>query len=538
MSVPNAEPGTIPFGPARVYADYQNLPDVLAGPNQKAYFNRIWAAASGDKTVDSWPQIATLDADARTWLGYALYLYGKNKSRLPEAFDHRAALDRLITWAPRRNAMPGEDRYKFEREVLAVSGWTEAAVPAALKPPQPDTLTKLATIYNAEAEPGQEAADMTYITSAVATSQPEPTVTDLEGAPRVTVQVRPDVLLAQPTALIADEPSPGSGGDGRAGHGEAGSSATGAILTGKLYHAVRDDLLPKLADVLAGEASYWSEPDGRDLTPDPIDRLAEIANLIQRYLALLFQPYADGWPSGPGNNGFRYSDVLKSTQTILASPEKQLDYLCNRAVLVGWDPRYGQPLAKAGYDSRRNDDEETLRAVLQDGLTTNQQLRSDVICLIKFTPRHSAGDGNVYIQPAFPSSRWDGTPAKQAKWRWRTIRTLAHELLHKLAHPDYVAAARQVRNAQTIAEGFVDLLTVDLFTALREALKRQGSQQALGMLFEGIGDPGEPEEMLLGIRYGKAGEAAGQVRDLVADDNVRAAFFLGAVDLIGVRPAS
>jgi hypothetical protein len=53
-------------------------------------------------------------------------LYQSNKDQLPTGADHRRAAERLIAWAPNRQAMPGDIRDKFEREALTASGWTEA----------------------------------------------------------------------------------------------------------------------------------------------------------------------------------------------------------------------------------------------------------------------------------------------------------------------------------------------------------------------------------------------------------------------------
>jgi hypothetical protein len=534
-----AEPGTVPFGTTRVYNDYQNLADILARPGQKPYFDKIFAAIAGELTAAVWSGIAALDGDARTWLGYALYLYGKNMKKLPANFDHWAALNRLIAWAPNRTAMPGLPDLRFEREVLAVSGWTEAVVPAALTPPENDIRDKLTAIYNVAAEPGQQ-PDMTYSMPLAADQQRPPQTGELEGVSRVALPTQPAVLLIQPTALIADEPPPGPGGDtaapGAPGRGQAGSSAPGGILTGTLYYAVKDDLLPKLAGVLVAEASYWREPDGQDLTAQPLAGLGGIANVIQRYLARSFQPYADGWPAGPGNNGFRYSDVLTDSQAVPAGEKDQLFYLYNRATLIGWKPEFGAPLATAGYDSRREDEQDTLRAVLREGLAASEQLRSDVSLLIKFTPMHTPSDGNVYIQTVFPSAAWNASPDRWAKWRWRTLRTLMHELLHKLAHQNYLAARERVRNDQVILEGFVDLLTAQLFTWLYRELKEPGNERLADALFQGIEGRCEPDERLFTVGYGQAGETAHAISELVPTENIQAAFFLGAVDLIGIRP--
>lgn len=154
-----------------------------------------------------------------------------------------------------------------------------------------------------------------------------------------------------------------------------------------------------------------------------------------------------------------------------------------------------------------------------------------MIHLIKHTGAHTGGVGKVSMQPVFPSETW----GSQEAWRWRVIRTLAHELLHVLAHPRFKDTATdevlKIRNSQIITEGFVDLLTADVYTELCNEAK---AKPVAAKLFEGLGDPGEPDATLLGIGYGDAGKAADAIRGLVSDDNVRAAFFLGATHLIGL----
>jgi hypothetical protein len=511
----------ISFGPASVTADYRNVV-AEPGQGQDHYVSQICQALGGQRTE---APIAALDAGARTWLAYALCLYRSNKDLLPAGTDHGPAVNRLIAWAPAHQAMPDSPRDGFEREALTASGWTEAAVPRKL------TLTSkssagLATIYSARPAPDQPIADITEV---VAGGQ---ATVELQGVSHVTVQVQPGVLMTQPLMLIPEEPAASSGTAAQSG---TGSAAPEALLTTPLYYAIHDKLLPSLMGLIADEASYWRQPSGQPLATQSLELLGRVANLVQLSMAALFRPYADGWPAGPGNKTFRYSEVLKSTDDIVPSQDMQLGYLFNRAQVVGWGTGYGAPLATAGYDSGRDDDQTMLRTLLQQAIDANSQLRSDVILLNKVTAMHSPLDRNVYAATVIPSSRWAKGPAQ---WRWRTIKTLMHELLHKLAHPKYLAAAQQVRNDQVIKEGFVELLTVDCFTSLCDSFASGGSQQLVARLFEGVGDPGQPDPSFSDVGYGQAGQDAIKVREIVGNDNVRAAFFLGAVDLIGLKPTA
>ncbi len=83
------------------------------------------------RSVRCWSTVAPLTLPEQAWLIHALHLL----TRKPGGYQRRPALARLIGYAPRRATEPNDDA--FEREVLAVSGWTEAVFPATLTLPRP-----------------------------------------------------------------------------------------------------------------------------------------------------------------------------------------------------------------------------------------------------------------------------------------------------------------------------------------------------------------------------------------------------------------
>ncbi|MEV4457279.1 hypothetical protein [Microbispora sp. NPDC049633] len=298
---------------------------------------------------------------------------------------------------------------------------------------------------------------------------------------------------------------------------------------------LRTDVLKELVDVLAKvvdeQLLHWVRPKNTPAEPESLDHLRRIADYLQKYVARVLGPYADAREDGPYFDGFRYSERLQSTWELPAGPAQRLNWMTNRAQAVGWDKERGALLAKANYDGTRGGDQETLRRVLRERLESDESLSRRVDAMVKLTAAHSGGEGRISVQPIFPSAAW-GT---KADWRWRVIRTLAHELMHRLAHPDFTATAGRIRHGQIVSEGFVDLLALDVYTRLWGLVSQ--SSAATEVLLKGVGATKAPDGSFLKVGYGEAGTSAAAVRDLMGDDRVRAAFFLGATHLIGLPSA-
>lgn len=299
---------------------------------------------------------------------------------------------------------------------------------------------------------------------------------------------------------------------------------------GPLRENVLDELADLLTKVVDEQLAHWKPEPGKPSEPESFDHLRRIADFLQRFVAARLRPYADAWETGPYFDGFHYSQCLRSTWELPDGPAHRLNWLLNRAQAVGWDKDRGALLAKANYDGTRTGDRDALLRLLGKRLTTDAVLDGKLGDLVKLTAAHSRGEGHISIQPIFPSPAW-GT---KSDWRWRVIRTLVHELMHRLAHPDFTAKASEIRQGQIITEGFVDLLTVDVYTQLWKEVPQ--SKTGAQVLLQGLDTTRQPDASFFRIGYGGAGTAAAAIRDLVGDDNVRAAFFLGATHLIGLPP--
>lgn len=123
--------------------------------------------------------------------------------------------------------------------------------------------------------------------------------------------------------------------------------------------------------------------------------------------------------------------------------------------------------------------------------------------------------------------------------RWATIRTLCHELMHALMHPDFLAATHAsprfphgVPFSQALVEGFAEVLSVELFNHLSDAVAADPT--LLAQLTQGIAGPCGAPNHVTKPGYGDAGANAQLIRTLVGEARFRAAFFSGKVSLIGL----
>ncbi len=152
-----------------------------------------------------------------------------------------------------------------------------------------------------------------------------------------------------------------------------------------------------------------------------------------------------------------------------------------------------------------------------------------VDALLAFTGRQSGrvDKAKIWLPLTYRKSCF---PA-ECKARWGIIDTLSHEVLHALSHPKF--SKQKVGLGQIIREGFTEVLGVQLFNdhivpkAKKEAPFKSSMEQ--GHSSAPCGDPPKAK-----IGYKPAGPAAERIRKMVGDKNFRAAYFLGAVDKVGL----
>ncbi|WP_344879236.1 hypothetical protein [Nonomuraea antimicrobica] len=274
-----------------------------------------------------------------------------------------------------------------------------------------------------------------------------------------------------------------------------------------------DRLRDALAQTLAERAARWAPPGAGGLESDDLQRLTAMAAQVEAVVVDTFSPYVRARFDGPLNEEFHYADHVHSSVERPDDLDAQVSYLYDEARAQEWP---GDP--------------DELRQGLREWLEDDPEAAAEVARLIKLTPLHGLPDtaegagryrrrvrfDEVYLPTDVPA----GPPGE---WRWELVRVVIHELLHRLAHPAFVDAARGVTRPLVLTEGFTELLTAEaLAGAYGLAAAHPAVRQAL------VGEAGEPP-----ARARPSGPAA-EILEIVGPDKFRAAYFLGDIRLIGL----
>jgi hypothetical protein len=256
-----------------------------------------------------------------------------------------------------------------------------------------------------------------------------------------------------------------------------------------------------------------------------LSTLKTIADEIQQEARVFFAPYADTAMTSPYATGWKYSSQLFSVTATVPTQAERISYLMNRAELVGRRPAPGGSIfERTNFESGRDD--AALLAIVTT-MEANPTIAGIVDRLLQHTGRLERPSLRVGI-----STEWDLSAASECETRWRNIQTLSHELCHALAHPAFPARESSIRFGQIIREGFTEALGVQLYDHLR---KRAKSDPAFKLRMEAaVAGAPCPEPPAGKVGYGAAGESAEKIRQKVDDDRFRAAYFLGAVHLVGL----
>lgn len=143
-----------------------------------------------------------------------------------------------------------------------------------------------------------------------------------------------------------------------------------------------------------------------------------------------------------------------------------------------------------------------------------------------------AATGTVYLNP------WrDPAPSTQRRTRWDIFTTLIHEMMHKIAHPNFsrVADAMEDRAGKILREGLAEVMRHDLWDGPGNLVGRiaQPSSAALRARVEGAPLPYLAAAVVYHPDYSEISEAWLIVAQ-VGIDNAKAAYFLGRMELLGI----
>lgn len=132
--------------------------------------------------------------------------------------------------------------------------------------------------------------------------------------------------------------------------------------------------------------------------------------------------------------------------------------------------------------------------------------------------------------------RWDmgGQQANRQQF-WRTFRTMIHEYLHKVTHAHYSAKARTLgrTRAQIFTEGGTSYFDRNVWQTLHPQEISTNGQ--LRETVEGAQYPYDPSVIGTWSGYSQVSQFE-QIVSEVGEENVRAAYFRGRTDRIGLGP--
>jgi hypothetical protein len=269
-------------------------------------------------------------------------------------------------------------------------------------------------------------------------------------------------------------------------------------------------------------------------SPQPLPQVKALGDVIQDQARSFFSPFAETARDNKWLAGWQYSSNIVSTVTDPAgnpapiTKEHRLALLQNRANVAGQDDSNG-----ASLFSRTNFDPDRDGAAFEAIITA---LEADPVvqALLNDVARHTGFHDRATHKVAISTEVSSAIP--ECTTRWRTIRTLCHELMHSLAHPDFIAAitssprfSHGVTFYQVLDEGFAEVLGVQLFNHLRGA-----DAALLGQLTQGLTGACHAPADAVTPGYGPAGANADAIRSEVGDQRFRAAYFYGRASLVGL----
>ena len=269
----------------------------------------------------------------------------------------------------------------------------------------------------------------------------------------------------------------------------------------------------------------------------PLAQVQAVGDVIQEQARSFFSPFADTARDNRWLAGWQYSSNISSVTTDPAgnpapvSPDDRLHLLRNRASGAGWDDSHGPSLfSRTNFDPDR--DGAAFEAVI-----TALEADPPVRATLERQFRHTGHLERPSLRVAISTEVSSGIPECQT--RWGTIRTLCHELMHSLAHPDFVAASSSsprfpngVTFTQVLVEGCAETLGVQLFNSVRQ---RATTDAALrGRLTQGVAGTCTPPTAPATPGYRAAGANAESIRARVGDQRFRSAYFYGRVSLMGL----
>ncbi|WP_259070972.1 eCIS core domain-containing protein [Mucilaginibacter sp. X4EP1] len=170
-------------------------------------------------------------------------------------------------------------------------------------------------------------------------------------------------------------------------------------------------------------------------------------------------------------------------------------------------------------------------------IANDATLIPDIDITVQSWPAEATGGINInpYIRDANASND------EKRKGRWDAFTTIMHEALHLLVHPNFVKTYSQMIDTtkQILKEGFNDMFREELWSGPGNLVNRVGfaSYDPKRAIIEGAPYPYDASLVYYHDDYDEISNAI-KVRDAVGVENVKAAYFLGHTELLGLGTGS
>lgn len=258
-------------------------------------------------------------------------------------------------------------------------------------------------------------------------------------------------------------------------------------------------------------------------SPDLMDPMREIADAAQQTVEDFYARYivmASRTPTGSYHPG-SFRIPLRDASTRPVSREDAAGWV--ESFMLDTSIAPNQVLINHHVDISRARPDRAEYARVRDLYVRNDTRFRNVRNVIRGWPAE-AGTGTVFIQPR----EYQGLVG-----RWSLFKTMMHEFLHLVTHPNYSRAAEAAGgNAwHVLIEGFTDHFTLQVWHHVRDSLEanRALRQRVEGNLFQPDLDPA-----VLDDPSTYAQEAPDRIVAAVGEENARVAYFMGHADLLGL----
>jgi LysM repeat protein len=254
----------------------------------------------------------------------------------------------------------------------------------------------------------------------------------------------------------------------------------------------------------------------------PVASMSPIANVAQQEVEAHFRPYLNATTTG--GSGFTLGSATAAS------------LIRDQSTTTQWQT---QPGRRAWVQYWMNTDGESLNNThhcegavfntVKEEIADDVSLQADIDAAVQSWPAEATN--GIHLQPFVSASQL-------RSYRWDVFTTIIHEYIHVLRHPNYAAAQRQVNPSglQILKEGVDDLLRRDVWDSTGGNLSGRIAQPSYApnrLIIEGASYPFSASEVVYHGDYKQIAQAR-QIEAEVGMNNIKAAYFLGHVELIGL----